>query len=84
MMMYLSKTPVYTIMMTGRWSSNAFLCYIEKQVLEFSKGLSAKMLKFNTWFNVPLKPWTKTQSALSKSASHFLSPALRQVYGQTS
>ena len=84
MMMYLAKTPVYTIMMTGRWSSNAFLRYIEKQVLEFSKGLSAKMLKFNTWYNVPLKPWTKTQSTFSKSASHFLSPALRQVYGQTS
>ena len=34
MMMYLAKTPVYTIMMTGRWSSNAFL----SKCLNFQKA----------------------------------------------
>jgi hypothetical protein len=35
MEMYLNKVPVYTIMFIGRWSSNAFLCYIKKQVEQF-------------------------------------------------
>ena len=30
MMMYLAKTPPYTIMMNGRWSSDSFLKYIKK------------------------------------------------------
>ncbi|KAL7549492.1 hypothetical protein ACHAWF_012754 [Thalassiosira exigua] len=38
MMMYLAKTPVYIITMTGMWSPIAFLRYIKKQVPEFSKG----------------------------------------------
>ncbi|KAL9179582.1 hypothetical protein ACHAXT_008872 [Thalassiosira profunda] len=58
MMMYLAKTPPYTIMMQGRWHSNAFLRYIEKQVLEFSQGVARKMLLRNTFFNVPLRPST--------------------------
>jgi hypothetical protein len=28
MAMYLRECPVYTIMLIGRWSSDAFLCYI--------------------------------------------------------
>jgi hypothetical protein len=36
MAMYLNGIPVYTIMLPGRWSSNAFLRYIRKQVTEFS------------------------------------------------
>jgi hypothetical protein len=37
MAMYLNGIPVYTIMLLGRWSSDAFLRYIRKQVTEFSK-----------------------------------------------
>eukprot|EP00957_Ditylum_brightwellii_P132687 10117726-Ditylum_brightwellii.AAC.1 len=36
MAMYLAGVPVYTIMLIGRWSSDAFLRYIWKQVQEFS------------------------------------------------
>jgi hypothetical protein len=36
MEMYLVGVPVYTIMLIGRWSSDAFLCYIRKQVEQFS------------------------------------------------
>jgi hypothetical protein len=32
MAMYLSGIPIYTIMLLGRWSSDAFLRYIRKQV----------------------------------------------------
>jgi hypothetical protein len=42
MAMYLLGTPAYTIMLLGRWTSNAFLKYIRKQIKEFSKGVSKK------------------------------------------
>ena len=35
MEMYLGEIPVYTIMLIGRWSSDAFLHYIRKQVEQF-------------------------------------------------
>ncbi len=35
MAMYLGECPVYTIMLIGRWPSDAFLRYIRKQVMEF-------------------------------------------------
>jgi hypothetical protein len=44
MAMYLGGVPVYTIMLLGRWASEAFLCYIRKQVQEFSSGVSKKMI----------------------------------------
>ena len=53
MLMYLAKEPVYTIMLVGRWSSDAFLAYIEKQVKEFTKGVSTRMLQHETFFNIP-------------------------------
>ena len=40
MLMYLAKEPVYTIMLVGRWSSDAFLAYIKKQIKEFTRGVS--------------------------------------------
>jgi hypothetical protein len=39
MAMYLGECPVYTIMLIGRWSSDAFLWYILKQVMEFSHNV---------------------------------------------
>lgn len=44
MAMYLANVLVYTIMLAGRWSFNAFLLYTRKQVQEFTKGISDKML----------------------------------------
>lgn len=46
MAMYLGECPVYVIMMIGRWSSDAFLVYIRKQIEQFSHGVSSKMLRF--------------------------------------
>jgi hypothetical protein len=54
MMMYLSREQIYTIMLVGRWSSDAFLAYIEKQVKEFTKGVSTRMLENETFYNTPL------------------------------
>ena len=54
MMMFLAKEPIYTIMLIGRWSSDAFLAYIEKQIKEFTRGVSSRMLQNDTFFNIPL------------------------------
>jgi hypothetical protein len=53
MSMFLSGTPVYTIMLMGRWSSDAFMRYIRKQVLAASHGISKKMLTFEDFFTIP-------------------------------
>ncbi len=53
MAMYLSECPVYTIMLIGHWLSNAFLWYIQKQVVEFSHNVSKKMLRFKNYMHVP-------------------------------
>jgi hypothetical protein len=44
MAMFLWGCPVFLIMMINRWSSNAFLRYIRKQVKEFNHDVSQKML----------------------------------------
>jgi hypothetical protein len=53
MAMYLAGVPVYTIMLIGRWSSDAFLRYIRKQVQEFSAGVSQRMVMSRDFFTVP-------------------------------
>ena len=51
--MFLTGTPVYTIMLLGCWSSNAFMRYIRKQVLKMSHGVSSKMITFKEFYTVP-------------------------------
>ena len=46
MAMYLVECPVYTIMLIGRWSSDAFLRYIRKKVEQFSHNVSRRMICF--------------------------------------
>ena len=41
MAMYLNDVPIFTIMLIRRWSSDAFLWYICRQVQQFSTGVSA-------------------------------------------
>jgi len=53
MAMYLAHVPVFTIMLLGRWSSDAFLRYIRKQVKEFSNGISSKMITKESFFTIP-------------------------------
>ena len=53
MQMYLDRLPIYTIMLQGRWSSDAFLLYIRQQVQQFSTGLSSSMIQKEEFFTVP-------------------------------
>ncbi len=53
MAMYLAGVPVFTIMLLGHWSSEAFLHYIRKQVKEFSRGISDKMIQNENLFTIP-------------------------------
>jgi hypothetical protein len=55
MAMYLGECPVYVIMMIVQWSSNAFLRYIRKQVEQFSRNVSSKMLHYQFHQHVPDK-----------------------------
>ena len=53
MALHLANVSSLTIMMIGRWRSEAFLLYIRKQVQQFSVGLSDKMLESEDYFTTP-------------------------------
>lgn len=55
MAMYLDEVPVYTIMLIGRWSSDAFLLYIRKQVEQFSHNVSTRMIRNLDFSHIPSK-----------------------------
>jgi hypothetical protein len=59
MAMYLAGVPIFTIMLLGRWSSEAFLHYIRKQVKEFSRGISDKMIQ-----NKKISPFPQSQKMI--------------------
>jgi hypothetical protein len=83
MMMYLAGVPTFTIMLIGRWASDAFLSYIEKQVLSFSKGVSRKMLFSDTFYNVPVKPPPPTKDKdRSRSINWYLPSARLQIHAR--
>ena len=41
------------IMLIGRWTSDAFLRYICKQVMEFSQNVAKKMLSCQNFWHIP-------------------------------
>ena len=53
MAMYLGGVPVFAIMMIGRWSSDAFMRYIRKQIEEFTFDVSSRMLTMQHFRHVP-------------------------------
>lgn len=65
MAMHLASVPVHTIMLIGRWESDAFMAYLRAQVLQFTQSVSSKMVSVNHFFHVP--SW----------GSHGDSPSLR-------
>jgi hypothetical protein len=79
MMMYLAKEQIYTIMLIGRWSSDAFLVYIEKQVKEFTRGVSSRMLQHDTFYNTPLATTQTTSS--SKNCNKSFHRANLKIFG---
>jgi hypothetical protein len=40
MAMHMAGVPIYTIMLIGRWSSDAFLIYLRPQVMQFTQHIS--------------------------------------------
>jgi hypothetical protein len=50
--MFLVGTPIYTIMLMGRWSSDAFVRYIRKQVVVLSHGIASRMLTYEEFYTV--------------------------------
>ena len=72
--MYLNQVPVYAIMLLGRWSSDAFLRYIRKQVTEFSNNVSRQMIRNATYYQVPdHQPVNhRTHRTSSTTASHHM------------
>ena len=71
MAMYLNKIPVCTIMLLGRWSSDAFLRYIRKQVTEFSNDVSRKMILNPAYHNIqePSSEDPRTHNSMAASAN---------------
>jgi hypothetical protein len=53
MEMYLTGVSVFTIMLIGRWSSDAFLHYIRRQVEQFLKDVAQKMLTHRSFRTIP-------------------------------
>jgi hypothetical protein len=53
MAMHMAGVPVYTIMLIGRWSSDAFLIYLQPQVMQFTQHVSKRMTKHSEFYNVP-------------------------------
>ena len=87
--MYLNHVPVYTIMLLGRWSSDAFLRYIRKQVEQFSSGVSKAMIQTPVYHHVPMSrddprtrnnPLSAASSGFMSLASRTSAPATRAVF----
>ena len=53
MAIYLGECPAYKIMMIWRWSSDAFLRYIRKQVEQFSHNVYRRMISFLFHRHIP-------------------------------
>ena len=73
MAMYLAKVPTYTIMIIGRWSSDAFLRYIRKQVEGFSSNISTLMLDQERFFTTPnvIPTTSSTDTRRANDVSNF-------------
>ena len=70
MALYLAKALVVTIMHVGRWSSDAFLLYIRRQVQEFSKDLTSHMVNSAQFFTIP----DETEEELDFETHDFYDP----------
>jgi hypothetical protein len=82
MAMYLDGVPVFTIMLMGRWCSDAFLKYIRKQVEQFSHNVASRMIKNQHFYHIP--SFTPTVSNEDpRQHNHPANAATRQNCGRT-
>jgi hypothetical protein len=82
MAMYLARIPIFTIMLLGHWSSDAFLRYIRKEVQEFSSSVSSKMIHQGNFYTIQQK--TNTVTAVvpdhpNSAMRHKLGPKFRDA-----
>ena len=76
MAMHLAGVAVYTIMLIGRWRSDAFMRYLRPQVLQFTHQVSRRMVDVNHFFHVP-----SSRDAFESPATHpSSSPRLRSLH----
>ena len=71
MLLYLQQVPPYTIMLIGRWRSDAFLTYIEQQCREFTRGMSQIMLNINSFKETQTNNRTHQHTLHSTSQRNF-------------
>jgi hypothetical protein len=74
MAMYLAGVPVFTIMLIGRWSSDAFLRYIRRQVLQFSSGVASRMVCAHTQNFFTLPDFFPENQRTCTHRTNFISP----------
>ena len=74
MQLFLAKIPTYTIMLLGRWSSDAFLRYLRRQVLEFSRGLS-EVMNENEFYTIPEIERVNPEDPQTRNTASFASAA---------
>jgi hypothetical protein len=74
MAMYLAGVPVFTIMLIGCWSSDAFLRYIRRQVLQFSSGVAARMVSAQSQNFFTLPDFAPDMPRNRAHRTNFLSP----------
>ena len=70
MQLFLNKIHTYQIMLLGRWSSDALLRYIRRQVQEFSEGLSDTMIK-KEFFMIPDVETSDSQDPRTRNTASF-------------
>ena len=63
MAMCLEGVETFQIKLIGRWSSDAFLRYIRKQVMEFAQNVSGRMIRTPDFYSIPNIPPTHTSRA---------------------
>jgi hypothetical protein len=80
--MHPGKIPIYTIMLIGRWSSDAFLCYIRKQVEQFVHKVAKKMLTFCSFrYTIPDIAPRRISSEDPRQCNHHNNAETRQNIG---
>ena len=70
MQLFLNKFPTFQVMLIGRWSSDAFLKYIRRQVLEFSAGISESMVQ-KEFYTVPEVEYADPNDPRTRNTASF-------------
>ena len=68
---FLANHPVEHIKMMGRWDSEAWLDYIRTQVMEFCKGMSSSMLRYEFYHDLPSFAASPLNHSMAPPASQF-------------